>query len=605
MNNQAPGQLPTQANPDVVMMICTAGHVDHGKTLLVTMLTGCQTDRLKEEIERGMTIELGFAPCYLGNNLSVGIVDVPGHEKLVKTMVSGVSGIGMTLLVIAADDGLMPQTIEHVQIMELLGVRRGLVALTKIDLVTPERVRQCREDIRAFLAGTFLAQAPICPLSSKTFEGFDAFYETLAAEISRVAQQPQSGVFRMPIERVFTLTGLGTIVSGIPIDGAIQVGAQVELVPGHHLGRVRGIQRFLRDAAQGGCGQCLALNIPEFNKITPQRGQVLCLPDHLQTARCFHARLRLAPGLKKPLDNAELVKFHSGTIEETGKLYWLDPAPTQSGTAALASIVLENPVAIAVRDRFILRRPSPPTTVAGGEVLAISYTEQRPRKAVLLPQLQAQEAFFAGTDPATPQGMERRIEWHLLRERKWGASAQDICRGILLPAGVVPPALARLCQAQKIIALSDDNYIHADVFRASFAEVEARIQRASQDDQALTLTLGELRRDLDWPAPLWNRLEAELQQRRNIQRRGDKLLLPTTIDQLPADERAVAERMLRLYEESGFHSPRPEELPELLKTTPARSARLLDYLASQRLLIHVAPNVVLSAGHFKQAQTWW
>ncbi|MCX6999945.1 MAG: GTP-binding protein, partial [Candidatus Sumerlaeota bacterium] len=222
-----PGLLRHGVNPEVIMMICTAGHVDHGKTALVRLLTGCNTDRLKIEQERGLTIELGFAPCYLGNNLCVGIVDVPGHERFIKNMVAGVSGIEMAALVIAADDGIMPQTVEHLQIMELLGVRRGMVALTKIDLVSREQVERRIREIGEFLVGTFLEGATICPVSSETLEGYDHFYHTLVDSIKKITVARRRGVFRMPVERVFSRPGFGFVVSGIPVDGAIQVGDEV------------------------------------------------------------------------------------------------------------------------------------------------------------------------------------------------------------------------------------------------------------------------------------------------------------------------------------------------------------------------------------------
>jgi selenocysteine-specific elongation factor len=204
-----PGLLRPEAHPDVVMMICTAGHVDHGKTKLVRLLTGCETDRLKEEQERGMTIELGFAPCFLGGNICIGIVDVPGHERFIKTMVAGVSGIDMTILVIAADDGIMPQTVEHLQIMELLGVRGGIVALTKIDMVPHEMAQQRIGEIEEFLKGSFLEGARICPVSSETFEGYGEFYDALVSYAGQIKREHRGGVFRMPVERAFSRQGRG------------------------------------------------------------------------------------------------------------------------------------------------------------------------------------------------------------------------------------------------------------------------------------------------------------------------------------------------------------------------------------------------------------
>ncbi len=602
MNCQPPGLLPVEANPEVVMMICTAGHVDHGKTLLVEMLTGCRTDRLKEEQERGMTIELGFAPCFLGQNLCVGVVDVPGHEKFVKTMVAGVSGIDLTVLVIAADDGIMPQTVEHLQIMELLGVRQGVIALTKIDLVDSDRIRQREGEIRTLTKGTFLETAPICPVSSKTFDGYGAFYETLVARIQQVVRQRRPGIFRMPIEQTFALSGQGTVITGIPVDGAIGVGEQVELVPGGQTGRVRGIQRFLRNADQGGYGQCLALNIPDFNKSPPQRGQVLSIPGYLKAASCLHVRIQTVPGLKKPLRNAEEVKVHTGTSEETGKLYLLEAAEVGGGEKGLASLVLDNPIAATVHDRLILRRPSPPATVAGGEVLAVTLEGPRPRKAHLLPQLQAHEAFFKGVDPAADGGLERRIEWWLTWEKKTGATVEEISKGLLVPVEVVNSAVARLVSAGQVLALADNFFVQSGAYRSFREEAEQRVQKAGQEAKALSLTLADLRRDLGWPATLWNRIEADLEKSHQIERRGDRVIIATAVAQMPAEDRALLDRLVKLYEETGYQSPRPEELPELLKEPPARVQRLLQHLYNEKRLIKLSPLVVLSYKHYKQAQ---
>ena len=391
MKQCPPGQLRADVNPDVIMMICTAGHVDHGKTQLVKLLTGCNTDVLKTEQERGLTIELGFAPCFLGNNLAVGIVDVPGHEKFVKNMVAGVSGIAMTVLVIAADDGVMPQTVEHLQIMQLMGVRHGMVALTKTDLVPEETVNQRVEEIRAFLEGTFLEGADICPVSSETFDGYSEFYDVLVGRIRGIVKQRQVGVFRMPIERVFSQRGFGSIVTGIPVGGTVRLGDQLELVPGGMKGKVRGIQCFLRDASEGSYGQCLALNIPDFSKQPPVRGQTLGQPGYMRPARIFHVRVNTIQKLEPPLRNAEEIKFHTGTAEEHGKIYLLEEKTFEGGGSGLATVLVANAVSAAVNDRFIVRRPSPAATVGGGDILAVSYTEHRPKRKVILEKLHAYE----------------------------------------------------------------------------------------------------------------------------------------------------------------------------------------------------------------------
>jgi len=602
MNQRPPGFLSARITPDVIMMICTAGHVDHGKTRLVKLLTGCNTDRLKEEQERGLTIELGFAPCYLGNNLCVGIVDVPGHEKFIKNMVAGVSGIEMTVLVIAADDGIMPQTVEHLQIMELLGVRKGMVALTKTDLVSKERVEELTNEIREFLKGTFLEGCVICPVSAETFEGYPEFYETLVSQINSLEKKRSLGIFRMPVERVFTQKGFGAVVTGIPVDGTIEIGAEVEVVPGNQTGKVKGIQRFLRDATQGGYGQCLALNIPDFSKSPPVRGQVLCLPGYLESSSCFHVSVKAVPGLQKPVRNAEEIKVHTGTSEEVGKIYLLEDPTLNEGQTALATIVLHRPVAAAIRDRFIVRRASPAATVGGGEILAISVTEPRPRKSELVEQLKSYVAFFEGADLTRRLGADRKTEYCLSREQLLGASLKDVSRATLLPPGIVNESLSRLIEKKTVLSVADDYYIHSAAYDSCLGKIKARVHKASAEDRLLSLTISELHKDFNWPAPLWKRIEDDLARENLVRRRGDTFILPTGLAALTDAHRNLMDRLLALYEKTAFQSPRPDELPALLNAPPPAVERMLGYLLNEGQLLRLSPHVILTRNVFKKAQ---
>ncbi len=603
MPPRPPGFLSPRLSPDVVTMICTAGHVDHGKTRLVKLLTGCNTDRLKEEQERGLTIELGFAPCFLGNNLAAGIVDVPGHEKFIKNMVAGVSGIDLTILVIAADDGIMPQTIEHLQIMELLGVRRGLVALTKTDLVSPERVHDLIEEIRAFLQNTFLANCPICPVSSETFEGYDAFYETLVAEIQRLERRRSAGIFRMPVERVFTQKGFGAVVTGIPLDGTVALGDELELVPGGQIGKVKGIQRFLRDAREGSCGQCLALNIPDFGKNPPMRGQVLCVPGYLTASTVFHVAVRSVAGLAKPLRNAEEIKFHTGTAEESGKVLLLEGETLGENQRAFATVILHRPVAAAVGDRFIVRRASPAMTVAGGQILEVGRTDQqRLRKSETLDRLERREAFFQGYDLSTDAGTARNLEYLLLHLHPLGCTVRDLSRSALLPTAAARAAVGRLQDANKVLLLVEDYCIHREAYDSCLQRVRSRIETASREGGVLNLTISELHRDFDFPAAVWRKIEGDLERDGLLQRRGDAFVLPAGVTAMSEADRTLIERILALYERTGFQSPRPDELPALLQTTPQNIDRLLTYLYKEGRLLRLSPHVVLTRAAFKKAQ---
>ncbi|MHC5081836.1 MAG: selenocysteine-specific translation elongation factor, partial [Planctomycetota bacterium] len=283
--------MVTLKEPSKRILVGTAGHIDHGKTKLVKLFTGCETDRLPEEKKRGMSIDLGFASCMMGKDMRLGIVDVPGHEKFIRNMVAGVAAIDLIILVVAADDGVMPQTREHLQIVELLGLKKGLVALTKIDMVEPEIRDLALEDVREFTQGTFLEGAPIVPISSETGEGFDAFWEALNEATSSIEPRGPRGVFRMPVERVFSVKGLGTVVTGMPLSGAVRLEDKTVLLPDDKEARVRGLQVFGRSSKRAMAGDCVALNLPELGRKEVHRGQVLAAPGFFHPTSIVDARV--------------------------------------------------------------------------------------------------------------------------------------------------------------------------------------------------------------------------------------------------------------------------------------------------------------------------
>jgi selenocysteine-specific elongation factor len=601
MSHRPPGLLRVGENPDVVMMICTAGHVDHGKTRLVRLLTGCNTDRLKEEQERGMTIELGFAPCVLGGNLCVGIVDVPGHERFVRNMVAGVSGIDMAVLVVAADDGVMPQTIEHMQIMELLGVRRGIAALTKIDLVAGDLVPQRVEEVRRFLEGTFMSSAPICPVSSETGDGIFEFYDVLVNEIEHLAKAQRPGVFRMPVERSFAQKGFGVVVTGVPVSGAVHVDDFVELVPGHVSGRVRGIQRFLRDAAEGGYGQCLALNVPDFGKRVPDRGQVLCRPGYLQSGRCFHVLVKTVSDLNPPLRNAEQIKFHTGTAEQLGTVYLLKDKTLGKSQAAPATIIVSSPIPAAAHDRFIVRRPSPAATVCGGEILFVTQEAQRPRKKDILGRINEYAALLENVDRSGPEFLEKRLRYYLGVEKVY-ATTDAMSKATLHATEDVQKCLDGLAVCGVVLALDGGYYILNERYAGLLAQVKGHIQQA-RDNSVLSLTVTDLQRAYDLPAALWRRIRTDLETEGLASVQGDRLLLQGAVESLPETDRRLMEQILDLYQKTGFQSPRPDEVAGLLQSSADRTGRLFEFLCQNGRLVRVNRNVVLTADRLKQAQS--
>ena len=347
----------------------TAGHVDHGKTALIKRLTGVDTDRLKEEKERGITIELGFASLTLPDGLVLGVVDVPGHERFVRNMVAGAAGIDLVAMVIAADEGVMPQTREHLQICNLLGIRKGLVALAKVDLVDQEWLALVQEDVREFLRGTFLEGAPIVPVSSQTGAGFPELLETIARVAGEVETEADVGLFRLPVDRVFTMKGFGTVVTGTLLSGQVRIGEEVEVAPTGLRTKVRGIQVHNHPQEVAETGQRTAVNLQGVEKATIERGHVLAAPETLPASRRLDVSFRLLPGAARKMKNRTLIRFHTGTSEVMARVILLDRDDLDPGGEAYVQIVPEGPVTVVAGDRFVARSYSPVTTIGGGVIL--------------------------------------------------------------------------------------------------------------------------------------------------------------------------------------------------------------------------------------------
>jgi selenocysteine-specific elongation factor len=365
------------------VIVGTAGHIDHGKTALIKALTGTDTDRLKEEQQRGITIDIGFAFLALKNGIELGIIDVPGHERFVKNMLAGVGGIDLAILVIAADEGVMPQTEEHLAICNLLQIQQGLVALTKVDLVDEEWQALVTDDIRQELAGTFLQDAPIIPVSSRTGAGLETLLAELETLAVHVRERRPDGVFRLPVDRVFTIKGFGTVVTGTLISGSIQPEDTIEILPQQITTRVRHVQVHETSVPVASAGQRTALNLHGIDKQAIQRGNVLSTPDLLTPTYMLDAWFSLLPKVAKPLKNRSRVRFHHGTSEILARLVLFDREELIPGESAFVQIRLEAPVAALARDRYIIRSYSPIITIGGGEIVHVHPKKHKQSAPIL------------------------------------------------------------------------------------------------------------------------------------------------------------------------------------------------------------------------------
>lgn len=350
------------------VIIGTAGHIDHGKTTLVKALTGTDTDRLKEEKKRGITIELGFARLGLPSGTSVGVVDVPGHERFVKNMVAGVTGVDIVALIIAADEGVMPQTREHLEICQLLDIRRGIVVLTKTDMVDEEWLELVTEDIRGFLTETFLNDAPVIPVSSVTGQGLDKLLHTIDSLVLQIPGRQTQGPFRLPVDRSFIMKGFGTVVTGTVISGSIGVGRDVAVFPAGLESRIRGIQIHGRESEKAVPGLRTALNLQGTAREDIKRGTVVALPGSLRPSYLLDLELFYLSSMERPLKHRTPVRFHVGTSEIIGRILMRNDEITP-GNSAYVQIKLQEPVAVLPGDRYVIRSYSPIRTIGGGRIL--------------------------------------------------------------------------------------------------------------------------------------------------------------------------------------------------------------------------------------------
>ncbi len=363
---------PVIRKPDLPPVVAgTAGHVDHGKTSLVKLLTGCETDRLKEEKERGMSINLGFAPCLLPGNRVVGIIDVPGHIDFIRNMVAGAASIDILILVIAADDGIMPQTVEHMQIIKLLRSPRLMVALTKTDLVDTPALESVKDEIAGFLNDHGYGGSPIIPVSNITFDGIDQIRSTLDVMVSSVMREADSRAFRMNIERVFSVKGFGTVVSGIPLSGRIETGNEVELLPSGKRTSVKSIQNYKHSTDNTYASVCSAINLKDIPAEEISRGMTIATPGYFRPAN-FAAVELMNISRDYPLKHNTEFKFHAGTSEVSAKVSLSGKSAIEPGATAAVRLKFDEPVILACGDRFVLRRLSPSTTVGGGTVISSS-----------------------------------------------------------------------------------------------------------------------------------------------------------------------------------------------------------------------------------------
>jgi len=438
------------------VIIGTAGHVDHGKTTLIKALTGTDTDRLKEEQERGMTIDLGFAALTLPDGTKAGIVDVPGHERFLKNMLAGAGGVDVVLLVIAADESVMPQTSEHLDILRLLDVKNGVVALTKADMVDEEWLAIVEDDGRGHLKETFLADAPIVPVDSLSGKGINELKKVLYESVN-LAEARNAGLpFRLPVDRVFTRPGFGTVITGTLVAGTMRVGDSVEVLPQQLMTRVRGLQSHGKKQDAVEAGSRVAVNLAGIETEALERGAVLVPPSAIAPTQAFDALLRILPNAPRPLTNRTRVRVYIGTAEILGRMQILGDDQLEPGKRGYVQFRGEHPLACARGDRFVVRSYSPMVTIGGGIVLDASPARHKRHDPAVLAALAAKE-----------RGSPEDLLESWLQTAPVGGLMKEFPKTLGLPESAIAEAARVLIERETAVQLGTDRLIHVSALAAA------------------------------------------------------------------------------------------------------------------------------------------
>ena len=563
-----------------MFVLGTAGHVDHGKSALVQALTGIDPDRLREEKERGMTIDLGFAWLQLPSGREVGIVDVPGHEHFIKNMLAGVGGIDLALLIIAANEGVMPQTKEHLAILDLLGIKKGIVVITKKDLVDEEWLSLVKMDVEELIAPTTLSGAPIVTASAVTREGLPELLAAIDQLLSSMQPRKDTGRPRLPIDRVFTIAGAGTIVTGTLLDGSFHVGQEVEIVPASLRSRLRGLQTHKTHIDTATHGSRVAANLVGIATAQLKRGDVLTNPGWLASTRMLNVKLILLPSTRHPLRHNATVSVHSGTSEVMAKIRLLEKDELKPGDTSWAQLLLAEPVAVVKGDRFVIR--SPQDTLGGGEIIETHTKRYRRYRSPLIQSLESKE-----------KGTAREILVATL-ETNQPQDTGTLTLNSGLPPNEAMPTIEALIKEKSLVAIGTGE--HRILFTAPGWDIlQEKVKATVQDYHKRFPTRpgmprGELGNKLQLSAAAFAPTMHRLLDDGTLIEEGAAVRLPSHQIQLSREQQAKVDGYLQSLARNPY-APPGDIMPE---------PELLNFLIKQRRVVKVSDNVVFSASAYDE-----
>jgi len=567
----------------VHVVVGTAGHIDHGKSALVKALTGTDPDRLKEEKERGMTTDLGFA--FLGTDITV--IDVPGHERFVRHMLAGASTIDLVVLVVAADDGVMPQTREHFEICRLMGIRKGLVAINKADLVDDEWIEMVKLDIGEMVKGSFLDGAPMMSVSAITGQGVPELRQAIVDLAKKVEAKPDRGVFRMPVDRNFSMKGFGTVVAGTVLSGHVHVGDTLELLPQKREVRVRGIQKHNLMLETLGLGERAALNLQGIEREAVVRGNVLATPGYYTPTTNFNATMYLLKSAEKPLRNLSSLKLHIGTAEVMCRVALLDIKELAPGQEALVQVRAEEPVVCDWNDHYVIRTFAPQQTIGGGIVLEANPSKERRFDEDVVKRLRALRTGEAGSV----------LEQYLLKHRFDAKTLAQAAKDLALADADAREMLGLLVttnRARELEFEGKEYLVHEKMVGEARAAVVATLDQFHKENPLrLGLKRPELRSKAapGLSAPLFETVLAALLTENQVVMEDDRVRLATHQIKLGPALQKEYDRLDKLFQEMGFSPPSFEEALAGVDKKLAQQVRVA--LLESGRIVDVGESVVL------------
>ena len=573
------------------LILGTAGHIDHGKTALIRALTGTETDRLPEEKRRGITIELGFAELEL-DSFRLGIVDVPGHERFVRNMLAGASGMDLAMLVVAADDSIKPQTREHLEILRLLRLKAGVIVITKCDLADDDWIQLVEEEVRELCHGTVLATAPIVRTSAETGEGIEDLREALLGAARQATEtltaDLQDAPFRMAIDRVFTMAGHGTVVTGSVTSGQTELGAELEIQPESIPVRVRGLQNHDESVEQVTRGQRAAINLAGIHHNDLTRGRELAAPGHLVSNRLLTVSLRLLDSIPRGIKKRRQVRVHVGTAEELGSVQLLGVDELKPGEHAFAQLHLQKPVAVVWDQPFVLRDQSPMVTIGGGRVLDPSARKIRSTDHESLPYLADLQSEEADKRAASTL--------YLAGQHGWDPENLPRTAGIANPAGIVERLQEGGILREITLSHSRVIRIHTEVLLQLCQQIESTLLQLHQATPLQTmLDLNRLKKRfsyLEGPAVLDAVLQ-EMEQNKKIRFNKQRIGLVGQGPKLSQNEQKLLTNLIEQFRQGGIETPSPKQCQQSASRNQDSVPELLALAAANGELVQISPEYFL------------